>query len=89
MNRTKWKKMNYKFINAMANQIRINNMSEGKTKRWTTEAKREHVDKLANMNVPQEYKERYKPPLVKHFNEIGIDKNNLGRVKYFFFTKST
>ena len=47
-------KMDYKFINAMTNQIKISNTTQNKTKEWTTEAKCEHVDKMANMNVPQE-----------------------------------
>ena len=52
--------MDYKFINAMTSQIKINSVAEDKAKKWTTEAKQEHVDKLANINVPQEYEGRYK-----------------------------
>ena len=76
--------MDYNFINAMTNQIKINTMTEGRTKQWTTEAKREHMDKLAYMNLPQEYKEKYKHLLLKHFDAISINKNDLGRVKDFF-----
>ena len=47
--------MDYKFINAMTSQIKINSINEDKAKRWTTEAKTEHVEKLANINVPKEY----------------------------------
>ena len=36
------------------------------------------------MNFPQEYKARYKALLVKHFDAISVDKNDLGRVKDFF-----
>ena len=80
----KMDKMDYKFINAMTNQIKIINITQGKTKSWTSKAKHEHIDKLANMNIPQEYKARYKQLLVKHFDVISIDKNDLGRLKYFF-----
>ena len=38
----------------MTNQIKINEISRGKAKKWTTEAKQEHVEKLVNMNAPQE-----------------------------------
>ena len=52
--------------------------------RWTTKAKNEHMEKLTNLNIPQEYKGRYKQLLVKQFGAISIDKNDLGRVKDFF-----
>ena len=44
----------------MTNQIKINNITQGKAKSWTSEAKHKHIKKLANMNVPQEYKASYK-----------------------------
>ena len=77
-------KMDYKCINARMNQIKISKISENQTKKWITEAKLEHVEKLANINGPQEYKANYKHLLVKHFEAISIDKNDLGRVKDFF-----
>ena len=76
--------MDYKFINAMTNQIKINNITQEKSRPWTTEAKSEHIENLANLNVPPEYRARYKALLVKHFDAISIDKNDLGRVKDFF-----
>ena len=42
------------------------------------------MDKLANINVPQENKAQYKQLLVKNFAAISIDKNELGRVEDFF-----
>ena len=80
----KMEKMDYKFINAMTNQIKISNITQKKTRPWTSEAKSEHTENLANINVPHEYKARYKALLVKHFDAISIDKNDLGRVKDFF-----
>ena len=77
-------KMDYKFINTITNQIKINTIREDKAKKWTTEAKQEHVDNLANISLPQEYKAQYKQLLVKHFAAISIDKNDLGIVKGFF-----
>ena len=68
----------------MTNQVKISTISECKAKKWTTKAKQEHKEKLANMNVPQEYKVKYKQLLVKHFDAISIDKNVLGRVEDFF-----
>ena len=68
----------------MTSQTRISEITEGKPKKRTTEMKQEHMERLANINAPQEYKEKYNPILVKHFNAISIDKNNLGRAKDFF-----
>ena len=50
----KMEKVQYKFFNPMTNQIKIKNITEEKAKPWTSEPKYKHVDKLANMNVPQE-----------------------------------
>ena len=55
----KMEKMDYKFINAMTKQIKICAISEDKSPRWTTEAKQDHVEKQANINVPLEYKAKY------------------------------
>ena len=41
-------KMDYKFINAMTKQGKISLISENKSSKWTSEAKKEHVEKLAN-----------------------------------------
>ena len=49
-------KMDYKFINAMTKQIKISAISDDKSTKWTTEAKQKHVEKLANISVPQDYK---------------------------------
>ena len=50
----KMEKMDHKFINPMTNQIKISNISQGKAKAWTSEAKNEHIEKLANMNTKQD-----------------------------------
>ena len=42
------------------------------------------MEKLANINVPKEYKGRYKHLLVKHFQAISVQKNDLWRVKDFY-----
>ena len=62
--RDKMERMDYKFINAITNQIRICEINKDKSKRWTTEAKQEHMEKLANISVPQECKAEYKQLLV-------------------------
>ena len=69
---------------AITKQVKISLISENKSSKWTSEAKQEHVEKLANLNVSHKYKGRYKQLLVKHFGAISIDKNNLGRVKDVF-----
>ena len=80
----KLEKLDRKFVSAMTNQINISAVSENKSARWTDAAKSEHIDNLANFNVPSEYKARYKQLLMKHFQVISVDKNDLGRVKDFF-----
>ena len=76
--------MDYKFINGMTSHIKMSSINKDKAKRKTTEAKQEHVDKLANINVPPEYESRYQQLLLKHLAAISIEKNDLGRVKDFF-----
>ena len=66
------------------NKTKIGAISEDKAARWTTEAKQDHVEKLANISVLLEYKAKYKQLLVKHFSAIIVDKNDQGRVKDFF-----
>ena len=66
----------------MKSQVKISAISENKSARWTSEAKSEHIEKLAHLNVPNEYKNRCKP--MKHFQVISLDKNDLGRVKDLF-----
>ena len=72
----KMEKMDYKFINAMTNQIKINNITQEKSRPWTNEAKAEHIENLANLSVPPEYRARYKALLVKHFDAITIRRSH-------------
>ena len=44
-------KIDYKFIKAMTNQVKISAISKGRVKKWTTEDKQEHVKRLANISV--------------------------------------
>ena len=76
--------MDYKFINAMTKQVKINAISENKLARWTTEAKHEHMEKLANLSVPtQEFKAKYKQLLVKHFSaKMTLDKSKIFSTKH-------
>ena len=62
--------------------------SKKNTKLWTDEAKMDHIEEHANINVPSSYKSKYQKLLLKHFNIVSINKSDLGRVK-FFSTKST
>ena len=49
----KLKKFDKKFLGgAMRSQINIRPISENKTARWTYGAKSDHMDKLANLNLP-------------------------------------
>ena len=42
----------------MTNKIKISNITQGKTNAWSSEAKHVYIEKLANMNVPKEYRKR-------------------------------
>ena len=57
-NQDKMEKLDKKFINAMTEQVKISANSDNKTSKWTTKAKSQHVEKLANLNVPNEYKSK-------------------------------
>ena len=57
--------MDYKFINAKTNQTKINGIGKARAKKWTTKAKKEQVEKLANINIPLEYKMKYKKTIAE------------------------
>ena len=64
----KLERLDRKFLSAIKSQVKISAISENKSTRWTSEAKSEHIEKLAHLNVPNEYKNRCKP--MKHFQSI-------------------
>ena len=49
----KMEKIDYKFNHAMAKLVKISLISKNKSSKLTSEAKKEHVEKLANLNVPK------------------------------------
>ncbi len=80
----KSEKLDTKFVAHLLKDVTINSVQQEKSKLWTEEAKMEHIDEHANINVPSSYTSKYKKLLLKHFKIISIDKTDLGRVRNFF-----
>ena len=49
-----------------------------------TEEKRKFKKEMANLNVPEEFRQRYIDLLLKHHQVISSDKNNLGQCGTFY-----
>ena len=77
-------KLDKKFIAHLLKNVTINSVQQEKTKKWTEEAKMEHIKEHANINMPSSYASRYQKLLLKHFDIVSIGKNDLGRVKKIF-----
>ena len=80
----KLEKLGKKILHARTEQVKISAITKNTLHKWPKESKLEHVNRLANLDVLQEFKTSYKQLLVQHFQGIIVDKNNLGRL---FFTK--
>jgi hypothetical protein len=55
----KFEKLDKKFVASLIQQVSISSMEQEKFKRWTLDAKREHIREHANMNVPAQYRIQY------------------------------
>jgi hypothetical protein len=55
----KSKKLDKKFVASLIQQVSINSVEQDKSKRWTIDAKREHIRKHAKMNVPAQCRKQY------------------------------
>ena len=63
----KAEKLDRKFVANLLKEVTISNVARSKTKWWTEEAKRDHINENANINVPNQYKRRYEDLILKHF----------------------
>jgi hypothetical protein len=77
-------KLDRKFVSNLLQEVSINSVEQEKSKRWTPDAKSEHIRGHANMHVLSQYKSQYEDLIIKHFNIVSIGKNYLGQVKNFF-----
>ncbi len=83
-NENETEKLDKKFVAHLLKDVTINSIQQEKSKRWTEEAKMEHILEQAHINVPSSYISKYRNLLLKHFSIVSIDKTDLGRVKNFF-----
>jgi hypothetical protein len=52
-------KLDKKFLAHLLKDVTINSIQQEKTKLWTEDAKKEHILKHANINVPTQYQAKY------------------------------
>jgi hypothetical protein len=79
MEEARSKKLEKNFFASLMQQVNISSIAQAQDKlmRWTTEAKREHIEEHANINVPEQYKSQYEDMRLKHFKVVSIGKNDL------------
>ena len=73
----KAEKLDRKFVATLLKEVTVSSVAQRKTHLWTEEAKREHINESANINVFTQFERKYEDLILKHFKIVSIGKNDL------------